>query len=87
MKLCLDIERNQRIGLFSELLKCFNDLLDEDIRRIVIEEYANGFNFESPQIICDLIQSTAQTVRHIPSFLSLSETYISHYFTVEGQFH
>ena len=70
--------------IFSELLKCLNDLPDEEVRKIVSEQFAYDFNFERPHIICDLIQATAKTVRNIQSFLTLSETYICHYFAVEG---
>ncbi|CAG2105434.1 unnamed protein product [Medioppia subpectinata] len=79
-----DIESSERINLFNQLLNSLNDISNEDIRRIVSEQYAMCFNFENPNIICDLIQSTCQTVKHIPSFLSLNETYIYNYFRVEG---
>ena len=73
--------------LFSELLKCLNDLMDEEIRKIVTEQFAIGLDFERPHIICDLIQSTSQTVKHINSYLCLTEAYISNYFKVEGILH
>ncbi len=80
----IDIDSSERVALFSELFKCINELTNEEIRKLVTEQYSCCFNFESPQIICDLIQSMCITIKFIPSFLILSETYISYYFNNEG---
>lgn len=58
--------------------------MDDEIRKLVTEQYADGLAFERPHIVCDLIQATARTVKHINSYLCLSETFIHNYFKVEG---